>query len=181
MSVWIGKWALGVDIRSFGDGNPGATNVFRAGSKGWGIVALLLDFLKGAVPVALANFGFGLDGWMLTAVALAPILGHAYSPFLGWQGGKALAVTFGIWTGLSLFVVPVLLGICFAVWLPLLKPEGWAVLIGGLTLLLILLLTSGTSVWAACCVGMVLILAWTHRSDLRHKPVLRPFTPSNAN
>lgn len=174
MSVWVGKAALGVDIREFGDGNPGATNVFRAGGRGWGIVALLLDFLKGAIPVGIANFGFGIEGFSLTAVALAPILGHAYSPFLGWQGGKALAVTFGIWTGLSLFVVPILLGLSFAVWLTLLRPEGWSVVAGSLTLLILLLSLFWSPVWIATCVGMLLILAWTHRADLRRKPVLRP-------
>lgn len=173
MSVWVGKMALGVDIRQFGDGNPGATNVFRAGGKGWGIVALLLDFLKGAVPVTVANFGLGMTGWELTAVALAPILGHVYSPFLGWRGGKALAVTFGIWTGLSLFYVPLLLGTLFALWLYLLKPEGWAVLAGSLCLLLGLLILSAPAEWVTTCLGMILILGWSHRANLQVRPKFR--------
>lgn len=178
MSVWVGKAALGVDIREYGDGNPGATNVFRAGGRAWGIVALLLDFIKGAVPVGIANFSLGIDGLSLTAIALAPIVGHAYSPFLGWQGGKALAVTFGIWTGLSLFVVPILLGLSFAVWLKLLRPEGWAVVAGSLTLLFMLLFLFWSLTWIATCVGMLLILAWTHGADLKQKPVIRPLSGS---
>ncbi len=178
MSVWVGKAALGVDIREYGDGNPGATNVFRAGGRAWGIVALLLDFIKGAVPVGIANFSFGIEGLSLTVVALAPIVGHAYSPFLGWRGGKALAVTFGIWTGLSLFVVPILLGLSFAVWLMLLRPEGWAVVAGSLTLLFILLFLFWSLTWIATCVGMLLILAWTHGADLKQKPAIRPLSGS---
>lgn len=174
MSVWVGKLALGVDICTFGDGNPGATNVFRAGGKRWGIVALLLDFLKGAIPVTIANFGLGIEGWVLAAIALAPIAGHAHSPFLGGRGGKALAVTFGIWTGLSLFVVPILLGALLAVWVYFLKPEGWAVLAGGISLLAILLGMGAPPVWAAACVGMITILAWTHRRDLQQRPCLWP-------
>jgi len=173
MSVWVGKAALGVDIRQFGDGNPGATNVFRAGGKGWGVVALLLDFLKGVVPVALANFAWRIDGWALVAIATAPILGHAFSPFLGWHGGKALAVTFGVWTGLSLFVVPILLGVLFAVWLYLLRPEGWAVFVGCLCLLPGLLLLDAPLTWLGTWLGMTAVLTITHRNDLRQWPVVK--------
>ena len=180
MSIWVGKLALGVNIREYGDGNPGATNVFRAGGKGWGILALFLDFIKGAIPVGIANFWLGLDGIVMVAVALAPILGHAYSPFLGGHGGKALAVTFGIWTGLSLFMVPILLGVSFAIWLTLLQPEGWAVMMGSLMLLAALLLISAPTVWIGSCVGMLLILALTHWSDLQQKIVLRPFAKSTS-
>ena len=74
-SVWVGRLALHEDVREFGDGNPGASNVFRAGGKGWGVLAILLDGFKGAIPVGLANYEAGLDGWAITAVALAPILG----------------------------------------------------------------------------------------------------------
>ncbi|KPK05115.1 MAG: hypothetical protein AMJ56_16395, partial [Anaerolineae bacterium SG8_19] len=53
LSVWLGRLVLGIDIRQFGDGNPGAANVWRAGGAKWGLTAVLLDFLKGAIPVAL--------------------------------------------------------------------------------------------------------------------------------
>jgi glycerol-3-phosphate acyltransferase PlsY len=53
-SIWIGQLALNADIRRYWDGNPGATNVLRAGGKGWALLAAVLDMLKGALPVALA-------------------------------------------------------------------------------------------------------------------------------
>jgi glycerol-3-phosphate acyltransferase PlsY len=89
-SVWVGRLALRTDIRRYGDHNPGATNVGRAGGWQWGALALLLDMLKGALPVGLAWYWGGLAGWALLPVALAPVLGHGYSPFLGFRGGKAL-------------------------------------------------------------------------------------------
>ena len=92
-SVWVGKLALHTEIRNYGDHNPGATNVIRAGGWKWGVPALLLDYLKGAIPVGIAYFVVGLDGVSLVLVALAPVLGHAFSPFLGFHGGKAVAVT----------------------------------------------------------------------------------------
>ncbi|MCB9419122.1 MAG: glycerol-3-phosphate acyltransferase [Ardenticatenaceae bacterium] len=170
LSVWLGRLALGVDIRDFGDGNPGAANVWRAGGTGWGWLAILLDFFKGAIPVGLAHFVVGVDGWWLTAVALAPILGHAFSPFLRFRGGKALAVTFGIWSGLSLWLVPMVLGLLFALWFYLLKPEGWAVMAGSVCLLIVLLFLPALPVWLAVWLGMVLIFAWTHRVDLAQRP-----------
>jgi glycerol-3-phosphate acyltransferase PlsY len=110
-SVWIGRLALGRDIRAYGDHNPGMTNVFRAGGKGWGVVAMLLDGFKGAVPVGLACRLVHLNGWGMAAVAEAPVLGHAFSPFLRFSGSKALAVTVGIWDRLTLFFGPLLLGV----------------------------------------------------------------------
>lgn len=175
LSVWLGRLALGVDIREFGDGNPGAANVWRAGGAGWGWLAILLDFFKGAIPVGLANFVFNVDGWWLTAVALAPILGHAFSPFLRFHGGKALAVTFGIWSGLSLWTVPITLGLLFAIWLYWLKPEGWSVMVGSFCLLIVLLFLPASSIWLAVWLGMALIFAWTHRTDLAQRPRLRQF------
>jgi glycerol-3-phosphate acyltransferase PlsY len=102
-SVWIGRWILKKDIRQYGDKNPGTANVFCAGGRIWGVVALLLDFLKGAIPVGLAYWKYDVEGWGLALIAIAPVLGHAYSPLLGFHGGKALATSFGIWTGLTLW------------------------------------------------------------------------------
>jgi glycerol-3-phosphate acyltransferase PlsY len=166
-SVWVGKIALGKDIQQYGDKNPGSANVFRAGSKFWGAVALLLDFLKGAIPVAIAYSLFQLEGWALTAVALAPILGHAFSPFLKFRGGKALAVTFGVWCGLTLWLVPTLLGISFAVWLKAVKVAGLAVVLGLLSLLPALLWLQPPFAWFAIWLGNTIILAWKHRPDLQ--------------
>lgn len=172
LSVWLGRLALGVDIRQVGDGNPGAANVWLAGGPFWGMVAILLDGFKGLIPVALANFNAGLDPWAMVPVTVAPIAGHAFSPFLRFHGGKALAVTFGVWTGLSVWLVPIILGLSFALWLTLLRPEGWGVLAGSFTLLAALLLLNTPTSWLAIWLGMFLIFVWTQRRDLRQRPIL---------
>ena len=176
LSVWLGRLALGVDIRQIGDGNPGAANVWRAGGAKWGVTAILLDFLKGVIPVGLANFWAGIEGWPMAVIAVAPILGHAFSPFLGFRGGKALAVTFGIWTGLTLWVIPTILGLFFAVWLALIAVEGWAVLAGLLSLLGVLFLMRADSVWLLVWGGSTAILMWKHRADLAQRPKRRSFS-----
>ncbi len=172
LSVWLGRLVLGIDIRQYGDGNPGAANVWRAGGPGWGFTAVFLDFLKGAIPVGLANYVFGLDGPALAAVAIAPIAGHAFSPFLGFRGGKAIAVTFGVWAGLTVWLVPTIMGIFFGIYLALLKPPGWAVMAGIFSMLVVLLII-GNPLWLGVWAGMALILGWMHRADLAQRPKIR--------
>ena len=174
-SVWVGRWALGKDIRHYGDGNPGMTNVMRAGSKGWAALAFALDILKGAIPVALAKWLVGLEGWALLPVAFAPILGHAFSPLLGFRGGKAVAVSMGVWTALTLWEVPTVGGILLGVWFSVVSVSGWAVLLMGLSLFAYLLLTNPDPVLLAILAGNAAILLWKYRADLRLFPALRPW------
>jgi acyl-phosphate glycerol 3-phosphate acyltransferase len=108
---------LEVDIRQFGDGNPGGTNVWKAGGPRWGITAILLDGLKGLIPVSLALYQGEVSGWWVFPVSLAPIMGHVFSPFLNFRGGKALATTFGVWTALTLYQVPIVFGISLGFWI----------------------------------------------------------------
>jgi glycerol-3-phosphate acyltransferase PlsY len=161
-SFWVGRLA-GKNIQDYGDGNPGATNAWKAGGAFWGAAAVVLDFGKGAVPVLLANYWVGLEGFSLAAVSLAPVLGHAYSPFLRFQGGKALAVTFGVWTGLSLWLVPTVLGIAFALWIIVLKNDGRAVLAGMFSILVLFLFIGVESAWYPVWLGNTLVLAWKYR------------------
>jgi len=95
-SLWIGRWLLGKDIRDYGDGNPGAANVFRAGGRKSGFLALFLDIAKGVPFVFLAHAFFKLPEAAILGVAFSAILGHAFSPILQLKGGKGIAVTFGV-------------------------------------------------------------------------------------
>ena len=176
-SILIGRYGLKKDIRNYGDGNPGAANVWRAGGPRWGIAAILLDFFKGFVPVGLANILVGFDGYPLLGIALAPILGHAFSPFLRWRGGKALAVTFGVWAGLSLFLVPLVLGALFGLGLYLLSVEGWAVFAGMLGLIPLFIVLPAPMTWWLVWLGNTLILVWSHRTDFRRPPHLSGRAP----
>jgi glycerol-3-phosphate acyltransferase PlsY len=99
-SVWLARLALRIDVRRYGDGNPGAANAWKAGGWRLGLAVLALDYFKRAVPVALAHGVDGGAGIGPSAEALAPILGHAFSPFLMFRGGKAITVSFGVWTPL---------------------------------------------------------------------------------
>ena len=174
LSVWLGRLVLKTDIRRYGDGNPGGTNVARAGNTKLGVLAIALDMLKAAVPVALAYYVFDVTGWGLTPVVLAPILGHAFSPFLGFRGGKALACTFGAWTALTVPFGPFVMGGSVFIFHKVFTASGWAVMGALLMLLLFLLIAGATLPILVAWVGTVTILAWTHRADLRQPPALRP-------
>ena len=173
-SLWLGYLFLHTDIRHYGDGNPGATNAWKAGGWRIGVPAFLLDYLKGAVSVGLAIFVAGISGWGLVVVALAPVLGHAFSPFLGFKGGgKALAVTFGIWTGLTLVEGPFVLGLFFLVFLFFQTSDGWAVLLGLLAFGIYLLLQHNDTFILAIWLGNTLLLVWKYRAEFRTRSQLR--------
>ena len=83
------------DVRAHGSGNIGATNVSRVGGKALGVVTLLLDILKGFLPVFVAKkLGVGAD--LLALMALAAVLGHVFTPWLKFQGGKGVATALGV-------------------------------------------------------------------------------------
>lgn len=173
-SYWIGRWALGADIRQYGDGNPGMTNVINAGSKKWAALAFALDALKGAIPVALTKWAFGIAGGWLVPVALAPIFGHAFSPLLRFRGGKAIAVSAGVWMALTMWEVPTIGGILLGIWFSVVTVSGWAVLFTELSLLAYLLLTNADPVLLIIWAGNAAVVTWKYRADLRQFPTLRP-------
>jgi glycerol-3-phosphate acyltransferase PlsY len=135
-----------------------------------------LDGLKGAIPVGLAWFFFRVDGWGILPVALAPVFGHAYSPWLRWRGGKAVATTFGVWTGLTVGVGPTVLGLLLGVMFAVFTISGWAVLLAMFSFGLFVISYYGSShpefigVW----LGNLLLLVVKHRGELAHLPGLRP-------
>ncbi len=91
-------WGL-PDPRTAGSHNPGATNVLRVGNKTAAAVTLFGDVFKGWLPVALAK-GTGADPTIVAATALAAFLGHLYPVFFGFQGGKGVATSLGVLTGI---------------------------------------------------------------------------------
>jgi glycerol-3-phosphate acyltransferase PlsY len=99
--VLLTRFFGGGDIRNAGSGNIGATNVYRVAGKKLGILTLLGDLFKGAIPVAFAKFTLLLPEWGVAAVAVAAFLGHCYPVYLGFKGGKGVATALGIYLILS--------------------------------------------------------------------------------
>ena len=92
------------DPRSYGSKNPGATNVLRSGNKAAAVTTLLLDALKGWLPVMLVKWlgaDYGLGDGTVAAVGLAAFLGHLYPVFFSFKGGKGVATAAGVLIGIS--------------------------------------------------------------------------------
>ena len=162
--------AKGIDIRAHGSGNIGATNVLRIVGKKYGIACFILDFLKGFLPTlaalslvrfaggdrtmvvpALAGFGVELPAsqqWLAQSIhvltALATVLGHNYSPFAGFRGGKGIATT----AGALMALMPAAIVILALVWVLLFFTTRYV---------------SVASIGAALCLPLLTIIgSWYH-------------------
>lgn len=116
-------WARGVDIRAHGSGNIGATNVGRVLGIRFFALCFLLDMLKGLVPTLAVGFAAGTLGKLelptpqalgLVTVMLAPVLGHMFSPFVGFRGGKGVATGVGALLGVYPIMTIPAVGALFA-------------------------------------------------------------------
>lgn len=160
----VAKLFCGVDPREAGSGNTGATNVARLCGAKYGVLALVLDLLKGFLPATLAVSG-NLGAAGISLVALAAILGHVFSPFLGFKGGKAVATTIGAF--LALMPLGALLSVAACVLVIALT--GY-VSLGSLTLALCLpvfALLTGKLAYLPLAAAVMLLLFWRHRENIR--------------
>jgi glycerol-3-phosphate acyltransferase PlsY len=159
----IAKSFCHIDLRQSGSKNIGATNVARSCGLKFGIAALVLDILKGYLPVALAVY-MSSSAFFWTLVALAAILGHMYSVFLYGKGGKGVATSVGIFLALSPTALFWGVGVCLA----LIYLTGY-VSLGSLALVsvvpLVLLLSGNFSL---VFVGLVImgLVFWKHRENI---------------
>ncbi len=173
-SVIIGRLLLKKDITNYGDGNPGSVNVFRAGSIMLGLLAVVLDVAKGVPFVLLAHTVFGLSEISIVIIAVCAVLGHAFSPFLHWHGGKAIAVTFGVMLGLLpkydvlvIFIISMLLCFIFV------KIDAWKIIIGATSTLIYLAIVKGNSWEPLLMLCLLIILIIKHFEELHTLPSFR--------
>lgn len=161
------------DPRTYGSKNPGATNVLRSGSKAAAIVTLVLDALKGWLPVALVAWWgrpYGLGEGTVALVGLAAFLGHLWPVFFRFEGGKGVATALGVLLGISVW-----LGLATAAtWLIIaffFRYSSLASLVAAAFAPVYYLLVDGVA-WnaetpiAAAIVVMALLLAWRHRENI---------------
>ncbi|WCM90021.1 glycerol-3-phosphate 1-O-acyltransferase PlsY [Acidovorax sp. NCPPB 3576] len=162
------------DPRTYGSKNPGATNVLRSGSKAAAVITLLLDAVKGWLPVVLVQaFGkpYGLEDGTVALVGLAAFLGHLWPVFFRFEGGKGVATALGVlvgispWLGLATLLTWVIIAFFFrysslaslaaAVFAPL-----YYVMFGG-----VLWYTDATI--GVSIAAMSALLVWRHRENIR--------------
>ena len=157
------------DPRTYGSGNPGATNVLRSGNRAAAVLTLLLDALKGFVPVLLVKlYGaqFGLDEGTLALVALAAFLGHLWPVFFRFKGGKGVATAAGALLGID----PLLGAATIATWLIIaafFRYSSLASIVAAVFAPFWQLLTQGPDPIAAAVLVMGLLLLWRHSANIK--------------
>lgn len=175
-SYWLGCLKRR-NLREVGDGNPGGVNLLKAVGIGWGLAGIALDFLKGYVPLVLLLWNGAVTGYELVPVAIAPVLGHAFSPFLKFQGGKAIAVTFGVWSALTGFEVSVVFALILAVMLiadralrrvrtSLPESDAVQIVLGKLLVFVYLYAMGFSAPYLWCWLGIFAVLLYTHRREI---------------
>jgi len=162
--------AMGLnDPRTYGSGNPGATNVLRSGNKAAAVLTLLLDALKGFVPVVFVDqFGarFGLGEGTVALVALAAFLGHLWPVFFRFQGGKGVATAAGVllglnpWLGLATLATWVIIAAFF-------RYSSLAAIVAAVFAPFYQLLIWGGGPAAISVAVMGLLLVWRHSANIQ--------------
>lgn len=162
--VLIARWQKGVDIRQYGSGNTGMTNVLRAVGKGAAAFTLLGDLAKGIVPVLLAGLWL-TSPWAIGFVGLAAIVGHMYPLFAGFHGGKGVATSLGVF--LPLLPAPLL--IAMGVWVAgvaLRRQVSLGSLAAAASLPLVALLWRSPPAYIVCALLAAALIWYRHRDNI---------------
>lgn len=94
--VIISRRRFGIDVREIGSGNIGATNVTRAFGLGAGLFVFVFDFAKGLIPMLVVQSLFPTDPWVESITGTGLVVGHCFSPYLRFRGGKGVATSLGV-------------------------------------------------------------------------------------
>jgi glycerol-3-phosphate acyltransferase PlsY len=172
-SVIIGRWLLHEDITTYGDGNPGAANVFRAGGHKAGYLAVFLDVAKGVPFVLLTHTVLQLSGLAIIIVAVSAVLGHAFSPFLHGHGGKAIAVTFGVLLALPQHSVLLAFIIFMLIGFLVFESDAWIPILGSTGTSAYLALTEGPTWGLILMLFILVIFIIKHFEELHTLPRMR--------
>jgi len=161
----------GVDVRTVGSRNIGATNVFRTVGKKWGFLAFFLDVLKGLLPT-LAARRWGCADWLPLAVGVACVVGHMLTPYMKFRGGKGVATAFGMLIGLA----PALVGVAFLVFVVAFASSNY-ISLGSCSAAAFLAVavwfpvlgTRGSADLPQCVLvtAIALFVIWKHRSNIK--------------
>lgn len=162
------------DPRTYGSRNIGATNVLRSGSKPAALVTLLLDGLKGFLPVFLVgHYGeaYGLQEGTVAMVAIAAFLGHLYPLYFRFKGGKGVATFIGVVFGIH-WLLGVLTGLTWIIVAVFFRYSSLASLVAAAFAPAYYLLMDNAAPWyadariASALFAMALLLAWRHRENI---------------
>lgn len=164
---WLVARLGGVDLRQHGSGNLGATNLYRVLGWRYAIPAGLFDIGKGAVPTLLLPPRVGPDAWIPLAVGAAAIVGHVFSVFVRFRGGKGVATAAGV----VLALAPIPLLVSAVVWVTVLKATGFvslASMLGAVAFPFAALALGAANPYVVPVgAGLAAFILYTHRANIR--------------
>ena len=169
-AVIVSKYYGMDDPRTYGSGNPGATNVLRSGKKKAAALTLLGDALKGLVAVILARClqdALNLSDIAIAAVAVAALVGHMWPLFFGFKGGKGVATALGVLLALS----PATALVCATIWLVMafgFKVSSLAALAATVAAPLVAFWLMPYSSWAWATVVIAVLVLYRHKSNIQN-------------
>ena len=169
-AVIVSKYYGMDDPRTYGSGNPGATNVLRSGKKKAAALTLLGDALKGLVAVVLARClqdALNLSDITIAAVAVAALVGHMWPIFFGFKGGKGVATALGVLLALS----PATALVCAAIWLVMafgFKVSSLAALAATVAAPLVAFWLMPYPSWAWATVVIAVLVLYRHKSNIQN-------------
>ncbi|WP_016687663.1 glycerol-3-phosphate 1-O-acyltransferase PlsY [Neisseria sicca] len=169
-AVIVSKYYGMDDPRTYGSGNPGATNVLRSGKKKAAALTLLGDALKGLVAVVLARClqdALNLSDITIAAVAVAALVGHMWPLFFGFKGGKGVATALGVLLALS----PATALVCAAIWLVMafgFKVSSLAALVATVAAPLVAFWLMPYPSWAWATVVIAVLVLYRHKSNIQN-------------
>jgi acyl phosphate:glycerol-3-phosphate acyltransferase len=166
-SYLAGKLFRGIDLREHGSRNLGATNVYRVLGWKYAIPVALIDVAKGLIPVKILAAWAQGPAWFPVALGVAAVLGHVYSPYVGFKGGKGVATAAGVFLGLA----PLAIAISLSIWGATLWLFGYvslASITGAVLFPLWARLTEPAApytFWAS--IGLALLILYSHRANIQ--------------
>mgnify|MGYP003460369759 FL=1 len=166
-SYLVGRVFKGIDLRQHGSKNLGATNVYRLMGWRYAIPVGIFDVAKGAVPVLILGPAASALPWFPLVCGVLAVVGHVFSVFVGFKGGKGVATSAGVVLGLA----PMAVGLCLVVWAVIVWASGYvslgSVVAAGVfpALVYVFYPMRRDSIWLYLVLAAVII--WMHRANLR--------------
>ena len=165
-SYLAGKWFRGIDLREHGSKNLGATNVFRIMGWKFAVPVALIDIAKGAVPVLVLAPAVSTSAFFPLVCGVLAVVGHVFSVFVGFKGGKGVATSAGVVLGMA----PLAVGLCLLAWVLLVWLSGYvslgSIVAAGLFpgVVWFLYPERRPTIWIYVALAAVII--WMHRANI---------------
>lgn len=170
--VWYSRLRYRQDVRQTGSGNSGATNIGRTYGFQSAVLVAMIDVLKGWIPVLLAKWLFTDNAWVISAVALAALIGHAYPIWANFKGGKIVATSIGVLLGFHFWIALVMV-ISFFTLLYLTSTVSFSAMLSYSLTAFYLFLTQPNKIYGVTFILIALFMIYRHRQNierlLRHE------------